>query len=270
MPETKINVRSPFPLKYQASNLVYVELEVYVYSGTKTVDKGDRKYYFKKYPIDGNDYVVFELAEIIRDYLVPDNNLLSNDVSDYVKWVQIEDSIVTEYIPDCTDISGFAVAQDGTITYPTSSSSDTIISKVEFRADADFNPGSETTPPSFGANTSGSDISRQATAYIKIPSGYHGYSTQDKLCVLTADQPSAATAYCKTYRVTNSSSTETGSLSYTSCDGQQSIVYTIPTNSTIDICVYPADPYTFGVPTISGSGVSYIDLNQFCTTDTLS
>ena len=128
MPEVKVNVRSPFPLKYQASNLVYVELEVYVYSGTKTVDKGDRKYYFKKYPIDGNDYVTFELAEIIRDYLVPDNNLLSNDVSDYVKWVQIEDSIVTEYIPDCTDISGFAVAQDGTITYPTSSSSDTIIS----------------------------------------------------------------------------------------------------------------------------------------------
>lgn len=78
------------------------------------------------------------------------------------------------------------------------------------------------------------------------------------------------TAYCKTYRVTNSSSTETGSLSYTSCDGQQSIVYTVPTSSTIDICVYPADTYTFGVPTISGSGVSYIDLNQFCTTDILS
>jgi hypothetical protein len=78
------------------------------------------------------------------------------------------------------------------------------------------------------------------------------------------------TAYCKTYRVTNSSLTESGSLHYTSCDGQQNIAYVIPTNSTIDICVYPADTYTFGFPTISGSGVSYIDLNQGCTTDSLS
>ncbi len=94
---------------------------------------------------------------------------------------------------------------------------------------------------------------------IAIPSGNFNSGQENALCVVTADQPSAATAYCKTYRVTNSSSTETGSLSYTAWDGQESIVYTIPTNSTIDICVYPADPYTFGVPTVSGSGVSYIE-----------
>lgn len=187
MPETKINVRSPFPLKYQASNLVYVELEVYVYPGTKTVDKGSRKYYLKKYPIDGNDYVIFELAEIIRDYLVPDNNLLSNDVSRYVKWVQIEDSIVTEYIPDCTDITGFAVAQDGTITAPTSSVID--IAKREY-VNPDY-AGSETLPPSWNANTTGSPITRTVNVYINVPSGYYGHSTQQKICVLTADQPSS-------------------------------------------------------------------------------
>lgn len=188
MPETKINVRSPFPLKYQASNLVYVELEVYVYSGTKTVDKGTSKYSIKKYPIYGNDYVIFELAEIIRDYLVPNNNLLSNDVSDYVKWVQIEDSIVTEYVPNCSDITGFAVAQDGTITAPTSSVID--IAKREY-VNPDY-AGSETLPPSWNANTTGSPITRTVNVYINVPAGFHnGGSDEQKICVLTADQPSS-------------------------------------------------------------------------------
>ena len=97
---TKINVRSPFPLKYQASNLVYVELNIYVYAGQKTTDKGNVKYSLKKYPISGNDYVIFELAEIVREYLTPNNNLPSNNVSDYVKWVQIEDTITQDFIPD--------------------------------------------------------------------------------------------------------------------------------------------------------------------------
>jgi hypothetical protein len=188
---TKINVRSPFPLKYQASNLVYVELDIYVYSGTKTVDKGTVKYSLKKYPISGNDYVIFELAEIIRDYLKPNNNLLSNNVGEYVKWVQIEDSVVAEYIPDCTDISGFAVAQDGTITFPTSSSAATLINKVVFREDSDFNPGTGTSIASYDPNTSGSPISRQATAFIKIPSGFNGAQNETKTCVFTVNQPSS-------------------------------------------------------------------------------
>lgn len=185
---TKINVRSPFPLKYQASNLVYVELDIYIYAGQKTTDKGDVKYSLKKYPVSGNDYVIFELAEIIRDYLQPNNNLLSNDVSDYVKWVQIEDAITVEYIPDCTDITGFAVAQDGTITSPTSSLIN--IAKREY-VNLDY-AGSETLPPSWNANTTGSPITRTVKVYINIPSGFHGHQgDEQKICVLTADQPSS-------------------------------------------------------------------------------
>lgn len=185
---TKINVRSPFPLKYQASNLVYVELDIYIYAGQKTTDKGDVKYSLKKYPISGNDYVIFELAEIIRDYLKPNNNLLSNDVSDYIKWVQIEDAISVEYIPNCTDITGFAVAQDGTITPPTSSLIN--IAKREY-VNPDY-AGSETLPPSWNPNTTGSPITRTANVYINIPAGFHnGGSSEQKVCVLTADQPSS-------------------------------------------------------------------------------
>jgi len=185
---TKINVRSPFPLKYQASNLVYVELNIYVYAGQKTTDKGNVKYSLKKYPISGNDYVIFELAEIVREYLTPNNNLPSNNVSDYVKWVQIEDSVVTEYIPDCTDITGFAVAQDGTITAPTSSTIN--IAKREY-VSPDY-AGSETLPPSWNPNTTGSPITRTVNVYINIPAGFHnGGSNEQKVCVLTADQPSS-------------------------------------------------------------------------------
>ena len=186
---TKINVRSPFSLKYQASNLVYVELDIYVYAGQKTTDKGDVRYSLKKYPISGNDYVIFELAEIVRDYLKPNNNLLANNVSDCVKWVQIEDSIVTEYIPDCTYITGFAVAQDGTISYPTSTSGTLTIRSINFE-NLD-NPGTGTSIASYNANTTGSAVTRTARVNIAIPSGNFNSGQENALCVVTADQPSS-------------------------------------------------------------------------------
>ena len=191
MPETKINVRSPFVKKYQHANLISVKIELYIYSGTKTSDKGTVKYKLRKFPVNGNDYVIIDYSEIIRDYVTPTSTTPLNSNKDYIKWVQIEEVIEKQYVPDCTDVSGFAVAQDGTITYPTSSSSDTVISKVEFRADADFNAGTGTSIASYDANTSGSSISRQATAFIKIPSGFSGFQTEQKTCVLTADQPSS-------------------------------------------------------------------------------
>lgn len=191
MPETKINVRSPFVKKYQHANLISVKIAVYIYSGTKTSDKGTAKYKLRKFPVGNNDYVLVDYSEIIRDYITPTSTTPLNSNKDYIKWVEIEEIIDKEYVPDCSDVSGFAVAQDGTITFPTSSSSDTVISKVEFRADADFTPGTGTSIAFYGPNTSGSPISRQATAFIKIPSGFSGFQTDTKTCVLTVDQPSS-------------------------------------------------------------------------------
>ena len=48
---TKINVRSPFYKRYSASGLTAVELEIFIYSGTKTTDKGTSKYKLKKYAV---------------------------------------------------------------------------------------------------------------------------------------------------------------------------------------------------------------------------
>lgn len=186
---TKINVRSPFFRKYSGTNVEFVDLAIYVYSGTKTTDKGAVKYKIRKYPESGNDYVIVDLAEIIRDYLKPNVTTPLNSNIDYVKWVQIEDTITQDFIPDCTDITGFAVAQDGTITKPTSSSGTQDINSFNFVNVDNF--GSETTPPSYNANTTGSPVTRTVRVNIAIPSGNFNSGQENALCVLTADQPSS-------------------------------------------------------------------------------
>lgn len=186
---TKINVRSPFFKKYSGTNVEFVDLAIYVYSGTKTTDKGTVKYKIRKYPESGNDYVIVDLAEIIRDYLKPNVTTPLNSNIDYVKWVQIEDTITQDFIPDCTDITGFAVAQDGTITHPTSSSGTQTIRSVNFE-DLD-NPGTGTSIASYNANTTGSAVTRTARVNIAIPSGNFNSGQENALCVVTADQPSS-------------------------------------------------------------------------------
>ncbi len=186
---TKINVRSPFFKKYSGTNVEFVDLDVYVYSGTKTTDKGTVKYRIRKYPESGNDYVIVDLAEIIRDYLKPNATTPLNNNIDYVKWVQIEDAVTQEFVPDCTDITGFAVAQDGTITHPTSSSGTLTINSINF-IDLD-NPATGTTIASYDANTTGSAVTRTANVNIAIPSGFFESGQKNALCVVTADQPSS-------------------------------------------------------------------------------
>ena len=186
---TKINVRSPFFRKYSGTNVEFVDLAIYVYSGTKTTDKGTVKYKIRKYPESGNDYVIVDLAEIIRDYLKPNVTTPLNDNIDYVKWVQIEDTVTEEFIPDCTDITGFAVAQDGTITYPTSSSGTLTIRSVNFE-DLD-NPMTGTSLASYNANTTGSAVTRTARVNIAIPSGNFNSGQENALCVVTTSQPSS-------------------------------------------------------------------------------
>lgn len=90
-----------------------------------------------------------------------------------------EDEILVDLA--CSDItlSGFAVAQDGTITLP-STDIGTILS---------------TTPSSFDANSGNANISRTLTVTIDVPLGYkNADSTID--CTVTADQPYAVPLAC--------------------------------------------------------------------------
>ena len=67
---TKINVRSPFYIKVSNASLASATMELYIYTGILTTDKpATAQYIITKNEISSNNYVVFEIAELVRDYL---------------------------------------------------------------------------------------------------------------------------------------------------------------------------------------------------------
>jgi len=66
---TKINVRSPYYIKVSNVNALSATMELFIYTGTFTTDKGTAKYTITKNGIGTNNYVFFEIAELVRDYL---------------------------------------------------------------------------------------------------------------------------------------------------------------------------------------------------------
>ena len=68
---TKINVRSPFYVKAINSSLASATLQLYIYTGAKltTPTSSELRYTITKDEIDNNNYVVFEISELVRDYL---------------------------------------------------------------------------------------------------------------------------------------------------------------------------------------------------------
>ena len=67
---TKINVRSPFYLKVSQTNIATATLNLYVYTGTFVANASvaDPKYTITK-DVVTSGFIVFEVAELIRDYL---------------------------------------------------------------------------------------------------------------------------------------------------------------------------------------------------------
>jgi len=65
----KINTRSPYYIKVSNVNALSAIMELFIYTGTFTTDKGTAKYTISKNGIGTNNYVVFEIAELVRDYL---------------------------------------------------------------------------------------------------------------------------------------------------------------------------------------------------------
>lgn len=70
---TKINVRSPFYVKAEPASgtLTSATMQLYIYTGAKltTPTSSELRYTITKTPIDSNNYVVYEIAELVRDYL---------------------------------------------------------------------------------------------------------------------------------------------------------------------------------------------------------
>jgi len=67
---TKINVRSPFYIKPSNGSLASATMQLYIYTGVLTTNKpASPQYTITKNEIDSNNYVVFEISELVRDYI---------------------------------------------------------------------------------------------------------------------------------------------------------------------------------------------------------
>lgn len=101
---TIINARSPFFIKVSDTNLQEATLQLYIYEGVKdtTPDAADLKYTITKSEIEENNYIVFEIGELVRDYI---DVQYDGEYDSYCVWVN---AVIT-----ATNETG------GTITSPT-------------------------------------------------------------------------------------------------------------------------------------------------------
>ena len=71
--QTQINLRSPYYIKVAKTSLTSATLNLYIYTGTFTanasVSAGTLRYSITKKPLGTNAFVVYEVSELIRDYL---------------------------------------------------------------------------------------------------------------------------------------------------------------------------------------------------------
>ena len=77
---TIINTRSPFYKKISNILLAKAKLELYIWTG-EYADRvsGDKKYTITKEELGTNNYVTFELSELIRDYMITEYNNYATD-----------------------------------------------------------------------------------------------------------------------------------------------------------------------------------------------
>ena len=79
---TIINARSPYYIKVEPASgtLSSASMDLFIYSGTLTTDKPvSATYTISKDIIGSNNYVIFEITELIRDYLITEYGAYSID-----------------------------------------------------------------------------------------------------------------------------------------------------------------------------------------------
>ncbi len=91
---SKVNARSPYYINFNPTNLVSVDLELYVYTGTQTTNRSN-KFSFTSSAVDQN--VTFEIGEIVRDYLL---HTFNGDYTTETVWVDYR------YRIQLTNVSG--------------------------------------------------------------------------------------------------------------------------------------------------------------------
>lgn len=112
----KANVRSPYYLKFTDPNLTRVSLDLYIYSGIVTADKGNRLYNLTNDVISNTDYVVFEVSDFVRDHISHSFNGIYNTTP---YWFTAEATlyngteVIREEIVDRLAFDGYTGFADG-------------------------------------------------------------------------------------------------------------------------------------------------------------
>lgn len=84
---TKINVRSPYFVKTTNALLTSATMSLHIYEGTLGTRPSDSlRYTVTKTPLSGNTYVVFEISELVRDYIITEYGNYSTDAV----WVEVD------------------------------------------------------------------------------------------------------------------------------------------------------------------------------------
>ena len=103
---TKINLRSPFYIKAQDTNLASATLKLYIATGDFIqISTGDLKYTISKAALGGSNYVVFEISELIRDYLDIEFDGNYNSQAVWIRYeLDIKNSLLTTPIYSEVDL----------------------------------------------------------------------------------------------------------------------------------------------------------------------
>ena len=90
---TKINLRSPYYVKVSNGSLASATMELFIYTGVLTTNKPSiPQYTITKNEIGTNNYVVYEIAELVRDYLDIEFN---GEYDSQTVWVEADIELFT-------------------------------------------------------------------------------------------------------------------------------------------------------------------------------
>jgi hypothetical protein len=110
---TKINLRSPYHYKRSFASAAKIKISIYVYEGTQTTDRpATAQYVITKdvtTPTTGDPYAVFEISELVRDYLDSSYNYYQSNCA----WVDVIYQIINSSGGVVTGGSDPYVAMDG-------------------------------------------------------------------------------------------------------------------------------------------------------------
>ena len=89
----KINVRSPYYIHITESNLDSAKLELYVYTGTQTTDRGSIDYTINSTAV--NEKITFDISELVKDYI---ETTFDGSYSSSAVWVDYQ---ITRTLQQC-------------------------------------------------------------------------------------------------------------------------------------------------------------------------